>query len=148
MLPNVYDWQGWLPIDYMKCRSFSVVTTWSVDQIWQVKQAQMQGATMESVYWFHKGENFMKFIHTKWRQKWNKTRTKHHSITIQCNNLHTVIGPMGPYKAWKCMHTDRRVAIKQNAKSTQNDFLLVLTAYCRRYIMGTRPYGTLWLLEY
>ena len=43
------------------------------------------------------------------KTKINKTWAKYHSKMIQCNNLHTVIGPIGPYEAWKFMHTDHRV---------------------------------------
>ena len=57
--------RAWSPIDYTDYTS--------TDQTWQVKQAQMQGATMESVYWFQMDEKFMKFIH---ETKTNKTRTK------------------------------------------------------------------------
>ena len=58
--------------DYTKYRALSTVTTQSADQTSQIKQAQRQGNTMESVHWFHGG----KFVHemkTKCKdKKWYK----------------------------------------------------------------------------
>ena len=82
ILPNVMIDRAWSPIDY----TLTTLTTWNADQTWQIKQAQMQGATMESVYWFHEG---WKFIHKKKNE--NKTWTKYKDkISVKrqykCNN--------------------------------------------------------------
>ena len=57
------------------------------------KQSNMQEATMESVYWFHKGWNIIN-LYTKHRKKWNKTQTKYKDkISLKddtkCIILHT-----------------------------------------------------------
>ena len=73
LLQKMID-RAWSPIDYTDYTEYWILHRWlhELDQTWQItrysdKQAHMQGATMGSVYWSHRGrkKKSYKFIHTK-----------------------------------------------------------------------------------